>query len=496
MISHYFYREEAAEAAVKAFVVNTLGDVGMMLGIFLMWSAFGSVEYGTVFAAAPARLTQDDAATNTAVAITIAAADRRAGEVGSNTAAHLAARRDGRPDACLRAHPRRDDGHGWRLSSGRSWPLFEQAPATLTLITWIGALTALFGATIGLVQTNIKRVLAFSTISQLGYMFLAAGVGAYTAGIFHLLTHAFFKALLFLAAGVAIHALHGEEDLRRMGGLRHQLAVAWAAFGIGGLAIAGIPPFSGFFSKDEIIWSAFVSERGNAVLGLVALITGGITAFYVFRAFFLAFYGTNRAVTDNVHDESQEHGSHELHKPSLEMQIPLVILSVLAVVSGWVLIPGVVDLFEIYLEPVFEGLTIHVEPAGGVSYWLLATVATLLGAAGITFAYVAYVIRPEISANLARQFASAHRVLANRYYIDELYDFAIVRPTKILGRWLSRSFDRGIDNAVNAVGYLVREASIALRELQTGYVRQYALLIFVGAILIIGFIVFGIGSGA
>jgi NADH-quinone oxidoreductase subunit L len=311
-----------------------------------------------------------------------------------------------------------------------------------------------------------------------------------------LLTHAFFKALLFLAAGVAIHALHGEEDLRRMGGLRHQLAVAWAAFGIGGLAIAGIPPFSGFFSKDEIIWSAFVSERGNPVLGLVALITSGITAFYVFRAFFLAFYGTNRAVTDNVHDESQEHGSHELHKPSLEMQIPLVILSVLAVVSGWVLIPGVVDLFEIYLEPVFEGLTIHVEPAGGVSYWLLATVATLLGAAGITFAYIAYVIRPEISANLARQFAGAHRVLANRYYIDELYDFAIVRPTKILGRWLSRSFDRGIDNAVNAVGYLVREASIALRELQTGYVRQYALLIFVGAILIIGFIVFGIGSGA
>jgi NADH-quinone oxidoreductase subunit L len=281
-----------------------------------------------------------------------------------------------------------------------------------------------------------------------------------------------------------------------MGGLRGPLPVAWAAFGIGGLAIAGFPPLSGFFSKDEIIWSAFVSERGNVVLGLIALITGGLTAFYVFRAFFLAFYGTSRATAHEVHAGDHGHGNDELHKPSLEMQIPLVVLSVLAIGGGWVLIPDRVDALERYLEPVFEGLSIDVEHAGGLNYWLLAAVASLLGVAGIAFAYAAYVSRPEISANLARQFAGIHRVLTNRYYVDELYDAAFVRPTKTLCRWLARFFDRGIDNGVNVVGYLVREASIALRELQTGYVRQYALLIFVGAVLVIGFIVFGIGSGA
>lgn len=327
-------------------------------------------------------------------------------------------------------------------------------------------------------------------------MFLAAGVGAYSAGIFHLLTHAFFKALLFLAAGVAIHALHGEEDLRNMGGLRQRLPVAWAAFGIGGLAIAGIPPFSGFFSKDEIIWSAFVSPRGNVVLGLVALITGGITAFYVFRTFFLAFHGTSRAATAEVHHDDHGHGDHELHLPGPELQIPLVILSILATIGGWILIPNLVGTFDTYLEPVFTGLPIRVDPAEGASYWLLALIAALFGAAGITFAYVAYVARPEIAANLARQFAGPHRVLTNRYYIDEIYDFAIVRPVKTFARWLSRFFDRGIDNTTNAASFLVREASVALRELQTGYVRNYALLIFVGAVLVIGFIVFGIGSGA
>ncbi len=495
LISHYFWREEAADAAVKAFVINTLGDVGMMLGIFLMWFTFRAVDFATVFTAAPARLTQDSAATNTAVAITLlllVGALAKSGQVPLHTWL---------PDAMAGPTPVSALIHAATMVTAgvyllaRSWPLYEQAPATLTIITWIGALTMLFGATIGLVQMNIKRVLAFSTISQLGYMFMAAGVGAYSAGIFHLLTHAFFKALLFLAAGVVIHALHGEEDLRYMGGLRKQLPVAWAAFGIGGLAIAGVPPFAGFFSKDEIIWSAFVSERGNVVLGLIALITGGLTAFYVFRAFFLAFYGTRRTNTNEVHAADHGHGG-ELHLPGLELQIPLIVLSVLAVVSGWVQIPNLTDTFESYLEPVFAGLPIHIEHAGGLNYWLLAAVAALLGVAGIIGAYTAYVTRLTLSANLARQYAGLHRVLTNRYYVDELYNSALVRPTKVLGRWLGTFFDRGLDNAVNSVGFLVREASVALRELQTGYVRNYALMIFVGAVLVIGFIVFGIGSGA
>ena len=501
LISHHFWREEAADAAVKAFIVNTLGDVGMMLGIFLIWVTFRAVDFVTVFTAAPARLTQDSAATNTAVAITLlllVGALAKSGQVPLHTWL---------PDAMAGPTPVSALIHAATMVTAgvyllaRCWPLYEQAPATLTMIAWIGAFTAIFGATIGLVQLNIKRVLAFSTISQLGYMFMAVGVGAYSAGIFHLLTHAFFKALLFLAAGVVIHALHGEEDLRRMGGLRRQLPLAWAAFGIGGLAIAGVPPFAGFFSKDEIIWSAFVSARGNVVLGLIALITGGITAFYVFRAFFLAFYGTRRSDTNELHADNHghDHDRDRLHLPGLELQIPLVVLGVLAIVGGWAQIPGLTNAFESYLEPVFaypSALPIQIEHAGGANYWLLAVVAALLGVAGIVGAYTAYVARPTISANLARQYAGLHRLLTNRYYVDELYDFALVRPVKVLGRWLGASFDRGLDNAVDALGYLVREASAALRELQTGYVRNYALMIFVGAVLVIGFIVFGIGSGA
>jgi NADH-quinone oxidoreductase subunit L len=486
LISHYFWREEAADAAVKAFVVNTLGDVGMMLGIFLMWVTYGAVDYETVFRDA------GNAATGTVVAITLlllVGALAKSGQVPLHTWL---------PDAMAGPTPVSALIHAATMVTAgvyllaRAWPLYEQAPATLTVIAWLGAFTALFGATIGLVQTNIKRVLAFSTMSQLGYMFLAAGVGAYGAAVFHLLTHAFFKALLFLAAGVVIHAIGGEEDLRRMGGLRRALPLAWAAFGIGGLAIAGIPPFSGFFSKDEIIYSAFTSSRGNPVLGLVALIVGGLTAFYVFRAFFLAFYGERRAAAGGEHEAGHGHG---FHAPGLEMQIPLVVLGLLAIGGGWVLIPDLLDTFEHYLEPVFAYPVAFAAPVphpGGAGYWTVAVIAALLGAAGIGAAYYLYVARPALAGDLARRFAGAHRLLLERYRIDEIYDATIVRPTQALARAISGGFDRGLNTLVDSVGPFVREASVALREVQTGYVRNYALLIFGGAVLLVGFMVFSL----
>ena len=494
LISHYFYREEAADAAVKAFIVNTLGDVGMMLGIFLIWFTYGAVNYETVFRNA------GNAQTGTITAITLlllVGALAKSGQVPLHTWL---------PDAMAGPTPVSALIHAATMVTAgvyllaRSWPLYELAPATLTTIAWLGAFTAIFGATIGMVQTNIKRVLAFSTMSQLGYMFLAAGVGAYSAAIFHLLTHAFFKALLFLAAGVVIHAIGGEEDMRKMGGLRDKVRIAWLAYGIGGLAIAGIPPFSGFFSKDEIIYSAFTSTRGNVILGLIALITGGLTAFYVFRSFFLTFYGGARyeaargEVGQGHGDGAHGHGDG-LHQPGLEMRIPLIVLAVLATIGGFVLIPDTpFHAFEDFLEPVFAYPTAFAAPvqaASGGVYWLIAIIAALLGVAGIGAAYFLYVARPALATDLARRYAGVHQALFNRYYVDQLYDTLFVRPTRMLGRLLSESFDRALDGLINGIGYLVREASVTLREVETGYVRNYALLILGGAVLLVAYVLFG-----
>ncbi|MDP9372025.1 MAG: NADH-quinone oxidoreductase subunit L [Chloroflexota bacterium] len=518
LISHYFYREDAADAAVKAFVINTIGDIGLMLGAFLIFRQFGTLQYFDTVAggfSSPGvfgRVVGADEGTLTAITLLLlVGAIAKSGQVPLHTWL---------PDAMAGPTPVSALIHAATMVTAgvyllaRAWPLYEAAPATLTVITWIGAFTLLFAATIGLVQTNIKRVLAFSTVSQLGYMFLAAGVGAYGAAIFHLMTHAFFKALLFLAAGVVIHALGGEEDLPRMGGLRRALPLAWAAFGIGGLAIAGIPPFSGFFSKDEIIFSAFYSERGNALLGLIALVTGGLTAFYVFRAFFLAFHGAPRyAVGGGGHGHAGGHdnaaqpggrsaeedatGTHaHLHAPSFEMRLPLVILGLLAIVGGWVLIPDVTDRFETFLEPTFGFPTAYASPvehAGGAGYWTLAIIAALLGAAGIGLAYLLYVARPALATQLARQFAGLHSLLFHRYYVDELYDRAVVRPVRYAARALSDGFDRALDGLVNGIAGLFREASEALRDLQTGYVRNYALMILGGTVLIVAYVLYAAG---
>lgn len=486
LISHYFTRPDAVAAGVKAFVVNTLGDVGMMLGIFLIWLTFGAVDFARVFGAAPARLTQDPAATSTATAIALlllVGAVAKSGQVPLHVWL---------PDAMAGPTPVSALIHAATMVTAgvyllaRAWPLYEQAPFALAVVAGIGAFTALFGATIGLVQSNIKRVLAFSTISQLGYMFLAAGLGAYGSAIFHLFTHAFFKALLFLAAGVVIHALAGEEDLLKMGGLRRALPAAHVAFLIGALAIAGIPPFAGFFSKDEIVYNAFFGARGNVVLGSVALITGGLTAFYVFRAYFLTFYGR----------PAQERTAH-LHSPGLAMTLPLAALGLLSVVGGWVMIPGLVGTFEHFLEPVFQfpaGQHAGAAVAGGSSYWGIAFVSTLFSVVGIAAAYTRYG-RPERAATSPMsELTGLRRVLANRYYVDEVYSAVLVRPFFGVASFVSNHFDRAVGAIVNGVGLTLREASQGLRDLQNGYLRNYALVILGGAVLLIAYVLVYAGA--
>ncbi|MGH2460102.1 MAG: proton-conducting transporter membrane subunit, partial [Chloroflexota bacterium] len=344
----------------------------------------------------------------------------------------------------------------------------------------IGAITALFAATIGLVKPNIKRVLAYSTVSQLGYMFLAVGVGGFAAGIFHLMTHAFFKALLFLAAGAVIHALAGEEDMRKMGGLRKKLPIAYWTFLAATLAISGVPGFSGFFSKDEIISLAFTASGGNVVLGLIALVTAGLTAVYMFRAFFMTFHGDSRV---------DEHVAEHLHRPGWEMAAPLVVLGILSVVGGYVQFPG--GGFDTFLVPAFT--TFGVTPA--VEHGLnpaISAASVIFALGGILIAWAIWYRNPKSATSLGKAFGPIRGILLNDYGVDALYSLAIVGSVRALGRLCSSVVDSlVIEGVVNGVGDAVRGASVGVSRLESGYVRTYAVAILTGAIVIIAFMARG-----
>jgi NADH-quinone oxidoreductase subunit L len=376
---------------------------------------------------------------------------------------------------------------------GRTAVLFSHAPITLDLVAVVGVATALMAGTIGLVQTDIKRVLAYSTVSQLGYMFLAMGVGAYAAGIFHLYTHAFFKALLFLGSGAVIHALAGEQDLRRMGGLKRELPVTYWTFLVGALAIAGVPLLSGFFSKDEILFRTYAS--GHRVLWLVAVVTSFLTAVYMFRLVFLAFHGPRRAAPDHGHDDVQHghtHGAAHLHDAPPSMAIPLAVLAIGAIVAGYVGVPhalGGANRIETFLEPSFgvhETTSGQVHDETSLELTLMA-VSTAVGLTGIGVAAFFFLRRRDRAEALARRLPGVHRLLLNKYGVDELYDRAIVQPIKRLSAGLLwRGVDAGlVDGAVNGVGAFVRGASGAMRRLQTGSVRAYAASLFFGVVVIL-----------
>jgi NADH-quinone oxidoreductase subunit L len=359
--------------------------------------------------------------------------------------------------------------------------LFTLAPFSLTVVAIVGGATALFAATIGLAQNDIKRVLAYSTVSQIGYMFLACGVGGFATGIFHLVTHAFFKALLFLGSGSVIHSLGGEQDMRKMGSLRRHLPITYKTFLIGTLAIAGIPPFAGFFSKDEILLEAFT--RGNLIFWGLGAFAALITSFYMFRLLFMTFHGKS-----NMDKHVEEH----VHESPINMLFPLIILAFLSVVGGFLGFPAA-SAINSFLAPVIGSGVHHGMVDGGEAHHVsnglmfsMMGISTGIALVGIFLAYFMYIKNPELPAKIVGKFKLVYKIIYNKYYVDEIYDATIVKPTIKSSFFLWKVIDvKVIDGFVNGVGRLVELKSEVLRLFQTGYVRNYALSMLLGGVIII-----------
>jgi len=484
LIGFYFLRKSAADAGKKAFIVNRIGDFGFMLAMFLIFRTFGSLDFTKVFdqanGMAPDSLGQFG--TLTVICLLLFT-----GAVGKSAQLPLYV---WLPDAMEGPTPVSALIHAATMVTAgvyvvaRTHVLFLHAPTAMLVVAVTGCMTAFFAATIGLVQTDIKKVLAYSTVSQLGYMFLACGVGAFTAGIFHLMTHAFFKALLFLAAGSAIHAMGGEQDLRKMGGLRKQIPWTYWTMLIGTLAIAGAPGFSGFFSKDSILFHALESETGGRWLYGLGLFSALLTAFYMFRLIFLAFHGTPRS----------DGGKINVHESPKNMLGPLVVLGVLSVMGGWLAAPtffGGVDRFEEFLGPAMGQARAAGNAAASKSLEVqLAAVAVGIALAGFLVAGWFYLRRRDTPERLAKSFSRAYALLLNKYYVDEIYDAILVKPLVWLStRVLWNAVDEGaIDGSVNGLADGAQAVGGRLRRVESGNTRSYAAWVVVGAILFIAMV--------
>jgi NADH-quinone oxidoreductase subunit L len=472
LIGFWYERKSATDAGKKAFIVNRVGDFGFGLGVMLIWVTFGTLNYGEVFAKADASVS-----VNTYLAIALLLF---MGACGKSAQLPLFT---WLPDAMEGPTPVSALIHAATMVTAgvymvaRCHKLFEMAPLSLEIVAWVGGLTAVFAATIGLVQTDIKRVLAYSTISQLGYMFVGVGVGAYAAGIFHLVTHAFFKALLFLGAGSVIHGLSGEQDLRKMGGLAPRMMTTTVTFLIGAFGLAGIPPLAGFFSKDEILASAF--HEHHYVLWALLVVGVFMTAFYTFRLVFLAFFGGPRMPKEVA---------HHIHESPSVMTIPLVILAALTVVAG--LAVGIPSshgtAFTRFLSPVLP--LGEAEHSAGVAFTLLV-LSALVAIAGVALAWFVYGRMPVRAASIGVARNPLHKLLLEKYYVDEIYDVLFVKPIYHLSLWLARVFDpRVIDAVVNGVATLVAGWARGLRRVQTGFVMNYALAVVLGAVAVVAYL--------
>jgi NADH-quinone oxidoreductase subunit L len=481
LIGFWFEKPSAADAGKKAFIVNRIGDFGFLLGILLAFVRFGTLDFQEV-AHAVAGI-GPEAAFGTLSLITLLLF---IGATGKSAQIPLYV---WLPDAMEGPTPVSALIHAATMVTagvymiGRNAALFSRAPETLAIVAVIGTATALMAGTIGLVQNDIKRVLAYSTVSQLGYMFLAMGVGAFAGGIFHLYTHAFFKALLFLASGAVIHAIGGEQDLRRMGGLKRELPLTYWTFLVGAIAIAGVPGLSGFFSKDEILYRAFAG--GHTVLWSIGLLTSLLTAVYMFRLVFLVFHGERREPA------AAAGGHHHLHDAPPAMAVALVVLAVGSIVAGYAGLPAVLgggDRFGHFLEPSLGGEAGEEAGHAGLELTLMA-VSAGVAIAGVGIAAY-YFLRNRAAADaLAARFSGLYRVLSNKYYVDEVYDATIVQPVRITaedGLWKIVDM-RIIDGSVNGVGQLVAGFSETLRRVQTGSVRAYAASLLLGAVAILGY---------
>jgi NADH-quinone oxidoreductase subunit L len=489
LIGFYFRKTSAANAGRKAFIVNRIGDFGFLLAMFLLIAHFGSLDFASIFSTVGAHPEWISVRFLTAICLLLVL-----GAAGKSAQIPLYV---WLPDAMEGPTPVSALIHAATMVTAgiymvaRCHVLFDRSPSALAVVACIGAATAIFAASIGMVQHDIKRVLAYSTVSQLGYMFLACGVGAYTAGIFHLLTHAFFKALLFLAAGSVIHALSGEQDMRNMGGLRTRTPITFWTMSAGVFAIAGIPPLAGFFSKDEILFRAFTSPGPlGKLLWLVGLITAGMTSFYMFRLWFKTFFGEPRF--DEHTDGHDEH--HTVHESPWIMLFPLVVLAILSVIGGFVGIPGHSKI-EGFLDPVFSARTVSL-PAASTSLGLemgLAAISVLVALLGFYVAYLFYYRKPGTANALAQRSKAAYSLLANKYWVDEIYVAFIVTPLLMFTRGILELFvERGIVNGFGrASGMTVRGFAWATRTQISGNIRSYAGWLAAGAAIIIAAMVFG-----
>ncbi|QKG51668.1 NADH-quinone oxidoreductase subunit L [Hymenobacter sp. BRD67] len=468
-------------AAKKAFIINRIGDLGFLLGIFLIYLTFNSVQYGEVFQ--KAHLSQfGNYGVGVCTAITLLLF---VGAMGKSAQLPLYT---WLPDAMAGPTPVSALIHAATMVTAgiylvlRANVLFTLAPQTLEVVGIIGLATALFAATIGLAQNDIKKVLAYSTVSQLGYMFLALGVMGYTSSFFHVLTHAFFKALLFLGAGSVIHAMSNEQDMRRMGGLRKALPITFLTMLIGCLAISGIPPFAGFFSKDEILSHVYEHSK---VMWAIGVFTSFLTAFYMFRLLFLTFFGEFRGT---------EEQRHHLHESPASMTLPLIVLAILSAVGGFMGAPMFVGKHYLadYLAPIFTysrqilPAAFTTEPEHGTELMLMG-ISVLVAVAGIVLAYVQYVARAQRPAEDDAQRSAPESLIYNKYYIDELYDSLIVKPVMALSTGLYKFVENGIiDPIANGVGRVTLAGGQLLRNVQTGSVETYLILMVLGIVLILG----------
>src|SRR5580700_5817802 len=519
LIGFYFQKKSAGDAGKKAFIVNRVGDAGFIMGMLLMFSLLGTVRFLDVNAAL--RSGHFHAETAGFGVLSAIALLFFVGATGKSAQFPLYV---WLPDAMEGPTPVSALIHAATMVTAgvymvaRSSALFQLTPQTLNIVAFIGAFTAIFAATIGLVQNDIKRVLAYSTVSQLGYMFLALGVGAYWVAIFHLFTHAFFKALLFLGSGSVIHAMGGEQDMRHMGGLKDKIPITHWTMWVGSVAIAGIPGFAGFFSKDEILWQTYSSASGSKMLWVVGLATAGLTAFYMWRLMNMTFYGKSRV--------APEVAAH-IHESPPAMTVPLMLLAVGGVFAGWLGVPGAWGLserfhgFERWLEPAFASAATEAASGGAhdaSTEWILMGISVAVAIIGIVVARYFYHHKPHVPDTLEKSLKPLHGLLYNKYYVDEVYDFLFVNGLSKGGGELLGAFDRNVvDGAVNGAGWLTRfssrvsmwwdtwivDGAVRLGSftvkllsypvciLQTGRVQAYALFVVVGVLIFFGYYLAG-----
>ena len=530
LIGFFFLKDSAANAGKKAFIVNRIGDFAFLIGMFLIIQHFGTLNFDGVFGAVSNLSPETGWGLLTAIALCL-----MFGATGKSAQIPLYV---WLPDAMEGPTPVSALIHAATMVTAgiymiaRSSAIFGRAPHALEVVAVIGCLTAIFAATMGMAQTDIKRVLAYSTVSQLGYMFMACGVAAYSAGIFHLMTHAFFKALLFLGAGSVIHALGGEQDMRRMGGLRRAIPWTFWVMTIATFAIAGFPPLAGFFSKDEILGKAFASPSGGPILWAVGLITAGLTSFYMFRLWFMTFFGKLKLGEVDVGEEAHSatapvHAGHGaaahshghagddvhggIHESPWIMLAPLVVLAVGSVVAGWVGIPGFPqgpNAFDRFLAPAIHS-TASAETAALASEkasvsqqqpeapesgeelreWLLAGTSVMVALIGFYLAWLLYYKRPELPDRITARIHGIYLMVLHKYYIDEGYGAIFVKPLLALSTvvfW--KGIDQGvIDGMVNGLGTGSKEIGNELRRMQSGNIRSYAAWVAAGGAAVIAY---------